>query len=378
MVNQAIDNQDLEITDIIPVTLHAARSYPVWVIVKIQTDQGVEGIGEGFTWAGQADSIVNYISLIRQQILGDSPCEIRSFLGRFPPKADDLNWSAAVSAIEIALWDILGKVVDLPIYGLLGGAIRDKIPLYADHGVFNGAGDWEECVERILAVKEDGFEMFKWDPFDGSGTPTPSDLRDQIRKIETVRDAVGSEYQIAIDAHNRFSVDGAIMVVQALESLNIFFFEAPTADDPEQLKQVANATDIPIATGELTCTRQEAKALFDSGSLGCFQPEVGTNGGILETVKTADLAETYGLKIATHNWCGPVVTRAASCACSVIPNLSFQEYAGGAPIDSWEHELLIPPTQIANGHLILPDLPGLGFKLNEDLMVSKQLDQFKV
>ena len=189
--------------------LHAVT--PAWVIVKIQTDQGVEGIGEGFTWAGQADSIVNYISLIRQQILGASPCEIRSFLGRFPPKADDLNWSAAVSAIEIALWDILGKVVDLPIYGLLGGAIRDKIPLYADHGVFNGAGDWEECVERILAVKEDGFEMFKWDPFDGSGTPTPSDLRDQIRKIETVRDAVGSEYQIAIDAHNRFSVDGAIM-----------------------------------------------------------------------------------------------------------------------------------------------------------------------
>ena len=374
MVNQAIDNQDLEITDIIPVTLHAARSYPVWVVVKIQTDQGVEGIGEGFTWAGQADFIVNYISLIRQQILGDSPCEIRSFLGRFPPKADDLNWSAAVSAIEIALWDILGKVVDLPIYGLLGGAIRDKIPLYADHGVFNGAGDWEECVERILAVKEDGFEMFKWDPFEGSGTPTPSDLRDQIRKIETVRDAVGSEYQIAIDAHNRFSVDGAIMAAQALEPFNILFFEAPTADDPEQLKQVANATDIPLATGELTCTRQEANALFDSGSLGVFQPEVGTNGGILETVRTADLAETYGLKIATHNWCGPVIMRAASHACSVIPNLLFQEYAGGAPIDSWENELLIPPTRIVNGHLVLPDLSGLGFKLNESLVSSKQID----
>ena len=179
------------------------------------------------------------------------------------------------------------------------------------------------------AAKENGFGMFKWDPFEGGGTPTPRDLQDQIRKVEMVRDAVGSEYQIAIDAHNRFSVDGAIMAAQALEPFNILFFEAPTADDPEQLKQVANATDIPLATGELTCTRQEANALFDSGSLGVFQPEVGTNGGILETVRTADLAETYGLKIATHNWCGPVIMRAASHACSVIPNLLFQEYAGG-------------------------------------------------
>ena len=373
MEDYVINNQKLEITDVIPITMHAARGYPAWVIVRVQTAQGVEGIGEGFTWAGQADSIVNYISLIGRQILGSFSCEIQSFIEHFPTEANDCNWSAAVSAIEIALWDILGQVRDLPVYDLLGGAIREKIPLYADHGIFNGALDWEECVERILAVKENGFGMFKWDPFEGNGTPTPSDLRDQIRKVETVRDAVGPGYQIAIDAHNRFSVDGAIMVAQALEPFNVLFFEAPTADDPEQLKQVANATSIPLATGELVCTRQEAKALFESRSLGIFQPEVGTNGGILETVETANLAETYGLKIATHNWCGPVIMRAASHACSIIPNLSFQEYAGGAPIDSWENDLLIPPTQIADGYLVLSNSPGLGFKLNEDLLVSKQI-----
>ena len=372
--NHVISDHTLEFTDVIPVTICAVRNYPAWVIVKIQTAQGVEGIGEGFTWAGQAGSVANYISLIGQQILGCSPCGIQPLMECFRPKANDRNWSAAVSAVEIALWDILGQIVDLPIYDLLGGAVREKIPLYADHGIFSGASDWEECIERILAAKENGFGMFKWDPFEGGGTPTPRDLQDQIRKVEMVRDAVGPEYQIAIDAHNRFSVDGAIMAAQALEPFNILFFEAPIADDPEQLKQVANATDIPLATGELTCTRQEANALFDSGSLGVFQPEVGTNGGILETVRTADLAETYGLKIATHNWCGPVIMRAASHACSVIPNLLFQEYAGGAPIDSWENELLIPPTRIVNGHLVLPDLSGLGFKLNESLVSSKQID----
>ena len=373
MPSYVINDSTLKITDVIPITVHAVRNYPAWVIVKIQTDQGVEGIGEGFTWAGQAGSIADYISLIGQQIVGSAPRSIQSLMACFQPKSHDRNWSAAVSAVEIALWDILGQVLGLPVYKLFGGG-RENIPLYADHGIFSGASVWEECVERILAVKENGFGMFKWDPFEGSGTPTPRDLRDQIRKVEMVRDAVGLGYQIAIDAHNRFSVSGAIMVARALEPLNILFFEAPTMDDPEQLKQVADATDIPLATGELTCTRQEAKKLFDSGALGFFQPEVGTNGGILETIKTADLAGAYGLRVATHNWCGPVITRAASHACSVIPNLLFQEYAGGAPIDAWENELLIPPTRIVNGHLVLPDLPGLGFKLNESLVASKQID----
>ena len=374
MPSHVINDYTLKITDVIPITIRAVRNYPAWVIVKIRTDQGVEGIGEGFTWAGQAGFIADYISLIGQQIVGPTPRDIQSLMACFQPKAHDRNWSAAVSAVEIALWDILGQILGLPVYELLGGAFREKIPLYADHGIFSGASVWEECVERILAVKENGFGMFKWDPFEGSGTPTPRDLRDQIRKVEMVRDAVGSEYQIAIDAHNRFSVSGAIMAVRALEPFDILFFEAPTADDPEQLKQVANATDVPLATGELTCTRQEAKTLFDSEALGFFQPEVGTNGGILETIKTADLAGTYGLRVATHNWCGPVITRAASHACSVIPNLLFQEYAGGAPIDAWENELLIPPTQIVNGHLVLPDFPGLGFKLNESLVASQQID----
>ena len=189
-----------------------------------------------------------------------------------------------------------------------------------------------------------------------------------------VREAVGSDYPLAIDAHNRFSVEGAIMAAKSLEPLNILFFEAPTEDKPEMLKQIADATSIPIATGELTCTRMEAKALLDTGVLRVFQPETGTNGGILESRKTAALAEVYDVKIATHNWCGPVVTRAASHVCATIPNLLYQEYAGGAPEDEWENDLLEPPTQIENGHIILTDRPGLGSKLNESVLASQRLD----
>ena len=368
-----IKNQ-IEIESVHPVVLRGTRGYREWVIVRVRTDQGIEGIGEGFTWSGQAAAICSHVDTISRQISGTSPVGIEAFLKRFIAQARDRNWYAAISAIEIALWDIVGKIAGLPIYALLGGPLHNELPLYADHGLFDGAECWEEQVERILAAKEAGFAMFKWDPFVGTGTPDPKKLSREIDRVRRVREAVGKDYPLAIDAHNRFSVEGAIMAAKALEPLDIVFFEAPTKDDPEMLKQVAEATSTPLATGELTCTRWEAKALLDSRALQVFQPEVGNNGGILESCKTAALAELYDVKIATHNWCGPIVTRAASHVCARTPNLLYQEYAGGAPRNEWENELLDPPTQIENGHIILPDGPGLGSRLNEKLLASRRID----
>ena len=364
----------IKIERVTPMTLRGTRGYKEWVMVRILTDQGIEGIGEGFAWAGRSAAIRSRIESIGQQIAGKSPVEIEAFLGRFSPKATDRNWHAAISAIEIALWDILGKMADLPIFYLLGGPVRKEIPLYADHGLFDGAKSWEEQVDRVLAAKEAGFRMFKWDPFVGMDSHDVKELGKRVDQVSQVRKAVGEGYQLAIDAHNRFDEAGAIMAARILEPLDILFFEAPTEDDPGTLKNVAGATDIPLATGELTTTRREAKALLDSEALKVFQPEVGTNGGILESCKTAALAELYDVKIATHNWCGPILTRAASQVCARTPNLLYQEYAGGAPRNEWENDLLDPPTQIKDGHIVLPDGPGLGFELNEKLLASRRID----
>ena len=364
----------IKIERVTPMTLRGTRGYKEWVMVRILTDQGIEGIGEGFAWAGRSAAIRSRIESIGQQIAGKSPVEIEAFLGRFSPKATDRNWHAAISAIEIALWDILGKMADLPIFYLLGGPVRKEIPLYADHGLFDGAKSWEEQVDRVLAAKEAGFRMFKWDPFVGMDSHDVKELGKRVDQVSQVRKAVGEGYQLAIDAHNRFDEAGAIMAAKILEPLDILFFEAPTEDDPGTLKNVAGATDIPLATGELTTTRREAKALLDSEALKVFQPEVGTNGGILESCKTAALAELYDVKIATHNWCGPILTRAASQVCARTPNLLYQEYAGGAPRNEWENDLLDPPTQIKDGHIVLPDGPGLGFELNEKLLASRRID----
>ena len=364
----------IKIKSVETVTIKGARYYPAWVVVRMRTNQGIEGIGEGFTWHGQAAAISDHIKTLGQQLKGTNPLDIEAFLTRFLPECKDRNWYASISAIEIAMWDILGQVAGLPIYALLGGRVREEIPLYADHGIFGGTQSWEECVQRIVGMKEASFGMFKWDPFSGGGTLEPAKLKEHIKKVEMVHEAVGPDYPLAIDAHNRFSVEGAIMAAKVLEPFDILFFEAPTEDNPEMLKRVAGATSIPIATGELTCTRKEAKSLLDSGAIRVFQPEVGTNGGILESLKTAALAEVYDVKVATHNWCGPIVTRAASHVCAIIPNLIYQEYAGGAPEDEWENDLLEPPTQIKDGHIILSDRPGLGSKLNEKVLASRRID----
>ena len=364
----------LRIRNVIPVTIQATRGYDEWVLVRVQTDEGIEGVGEGFTWRGEASAVRSHILSLGEELIGGDPLAIEPFVDRFLPLANGRAECAAVSALEVALWDILGQVAALPVYALLGGQQRQAIPLYANHGLFYGAADWDERIERIVAAKEAGFEMFKWDPFKGRGTPEPQELARQIAIVEQVRRAVGDGYQIAIDAHNRFSLEGALMAAKALEPLDILFFEAPTEDDPDSLRRVADATSIPLATGELTCSRSEAKSLLDSGALTYFQPETGTNGGILESCKTASLAQLYGADIATHNWCGPVVTRAASHVCATVPNLLYQEYAGGAPDSEWENDLLDPPSRIENGHLILPDGPGLGFRLNEDLVAARAAD----
>jgi len=257
------------------------------------------------------------------------------------------------------------------IHALLGGAVRSHIPLYADHGVFARGFD----VDRILAMKEAGFGMFKWDPFQGGGNPGEKAIRRQVEQVVKVREAVGPDYRLAIDAHGRFNVDGAIIAAKAMEPLKIVFFEEPVNfRHPEWFEPIAASTSIPLSTGEMVTCRQEVAAYLKTGALAFFQPEVGTNGGILETVKVAAMCEPFGIRIATHDWCGPIVSRAAAHACAVIPNLLYQEWASCAAEDKWEQELLDPPTEVKNGQIVLTDRPGLGSKLNEKLVKERLIE----
>jgi L-alanine-DL-glutamate epimerase-like enolase superfamily enzyme len=376
----------IKIIGIEPLLIRAARDYPAWTWVRIRTDQGLEGLGEGFAWThgapGRVKRIVRYIEQLSDPLAGTSPLQVQSFVNKAMAQRPlhKLEWGAAISAIEIAMWDLVGQVAGLPIHGLLGGAVRKRIPLYANAAVFRkgyGTPDPDEGfdVERILAMKAAGFPIFKWDPFRIGGNPGEKAIRQQVEQVARVREAVGDDYQLAIDAHQRFDLEGAKMVARALEPLNILFFEEPVGfDRPDWFKALSEATSIPLATGENSTHRKEVAPFLETGGLSYFQPEVGTNGGILESYKIAAMCEPFGIQIAPHDWCGPIVSRAAMHVSAAIPNLAYQEWAAVGPRNVEEQDLLDPPVSIEQGHLLVSDSPGLGCRLNEKLVKARRLN----
>ncbi len=370
----------IKIVTVEPILIKPTTRGYAFLVVRIRTDQGIDGIGECHA-AGEARSfaIRDFVGSIAEGLEGTSPLDIQAFLNRCSEQGSGWEWFAAVSAIEIAMWDIVGQMAGLPIYCLLGGRVRERIPLYANHGVFGESKTVEERVERAVRTKEAGFDMFKWDPFGYygiQGTPSVAQLDEAIKEVEAMREALGADFNMAIDAHARFSLEGALMTVKALEPLNPFFFEEPTnpPDQPDLIRQVADSTLIPIATGELLSERRSAEKVLAHSGIQFLQSEVGNNGGILETFKVAAMAEAHDVKMAPHNWCGPVLARATAHVCTTIPNLLYMEYAGTAPEAAWEQDLIDPPLQIENGELSPSDLPGLGSKLNEDVLASRRLD----
>ena len=373
-------NHPIKIEAVEPILIKPTTRGYAFLIVRIRTNQGIDGIGECHA-SGEARSLAirDFVDSMSGELEGTNPLEIEAFLNRAGQGGSGWEWFAAVSAIEIAMWDILGQMAGLPIYMLLGGRVRERIPLYANHGVFADAKTVEERVERAVSTKEMGFDMFKWDPFGYygiQGTPETAQLDGAIKEVEAMRSALGADFNMAIDAHARFSLEGALMTVKALEPLNPFFFEEPTnpPDQPNLIKQVVDSTSIPIATGELLSERRSAEKVLAGSGIQFLQSEVGNNGGILETFKVAAMAEAHDVKMAPHNWCGPVLARATAHVCTTIPNLAYMEYAGTAPEAAWEYDLIDPPLQIENGELIPSDLPGLGSKLNEDVVAARRID----
>ena len=153
------------------------------------------------------------------------------------------------------------------------------------------------------------------------------------------------------------------------------FFEEPVPPDQlEAYKKVAAATSVPIATGERLANKREAKEIMATGAIKYLQPDAGDDLGILETFQMAAMAQTYGIDMAPHCWCGPVITRATAHLCAATPNLLRMEYPSTAVEDRWEPELLDPPTEVTGGEITLTDRPGLGFKINEKMLALRRVE----
>ena len=338
-----------------------------WIFVKVSTDSGLHGIGEAFE-TGHAKSVESAVSEFSRWLIGEDPTRIvRNWQAlyrglRYPLGTVTLS---ALSAIEHALWDISGKACGLPVYKMLGGPARDRMRAYASPVAFPGVS----LVDDARTLVDLGFSAVKFvpQPDDYARKTSQVVLAESVARVRSVREAVGDEIDICIDYHGRsFSPAEAIAFARAVEPYRPFFLEEPAlSENPDSLVEIKSKTAIPIAAGERAVTRESMRALIDRRAVHIVQPEPTANGGLLETVKLAAMAEYAHVMVAPHHAASLVALAVCAHIDAAVPNFLIQEV--NLKLDSQvAREVIVDPPKLEAGYLTLPDKPGLGVELNEE------------
>jgi galactonate dehydratase len=338
------------------------------LFVEVKTDAGITGLGEG-TLEGRQDAVENEIRWLEESYLGKDPGGIeehwnRSYylLSRWrngPPAM------TALSAIDIALWDIEGKRLNLPVWRLLGGSLRPRLRVYYTHWHASLTGD-KRTPDAFAAwarqTRDRGWTAVKWSiPM---GLPEKERTERLVRELEAVRGAIGNSMDLALEASETFSVRSAIEMAQAIGAYRPLWIEEPTLrESPRGLGEVATRSPVPIATGEGLFTRYEFSELLEHKGAAVIQPDVMHAGGITEIRKIASLAETFGVDVAPHQCSGPIGHVASISAMSVCRNFLVQEWE--AADDDLYLELTAGKYPVQKGGTVaLPEGPGLGLTVN--------------
>ena len=359
----------MKITDLKTFICHVYRTN--WVFVKIYTDSGLEGVGEA-TLEMREQTVATAIWELKRSLLGKDPHRIEAI---WHDAYRDAYWRggpvlmSALAGVEMALWDIKGKDLGVPVYQLLGGKIRDSIPCYAN-AWFAGAKKPDEFAAKAKEAVAAGFKGIKWDPF-GSAymNLTPRELVEAIECVEAVTDAVGSKIEILIEAHGRFNVPTTLRIAQALERFNILWLEEPLPpDNPRALAEVKNRIRVPIAAGERQYSRWNYTEFLELGAADFVQPDVTHAGGIMEVKKIAAMAECRHLAVCPHNPSGPVANAAALHLAACVPNFQFLEtMATDVP---QRKEVSDERLILEEGNMQISDKPGLGIEINEEAIAE--------
>jgi galactonate dehydratase len=355
----------MKITEVRPLICHAYRTN--WVFVKVCTDAGIHGVGE---------ATIEY----REQTVAAAIRELeRTFVGRDPHQIEALwheayrstyfrggpIYMSALSGVEMALWDIKGKALGVPVYQLLGGKVRDSVPCYAN-GWFAPAKRPAEFAAKAKDAVAAGFSGIKWDPFGSAYLDiSREELREALACIEAVQEAVGGATDLLIEGHGRFNVATAVRIARELERFNVFWFEEPVPPDSfEATLEVKQRTRVPIAAGERLYSRWEASRFLELGCADYVQPDVSHCGGIGELKKIAAMAEARHVAICPHNPSGPVANAATLQLAACTPNFFIHEtMAVDVP---WRREICNEQVRFERGRMFIPDAPGLGIDLNEE------------
>lgn len=344
-----------------------------WLFIQLQTNEGLVGIGERPTgWMPDLDSQVQLLhEMCERFVIGRSPFDIEAvWHGLYAAMHDyrhpGLYGTPAISAIEMACWDLVGKATQQPIYNLLGGRVHERLRAYS---YLDTLGVWEDpplAGRRAMELLKQGVSACKLDPFvPFKGGPQDFPL-EKIRHVASIfraiRDAVGDKMEIGIGTHGQFSTSSAIRIASILEQFSPFFFEEPVPpENVEEMARVAAQTTIPIATGERLATKYEFAEVLQKQAASIIQFDVGQCGGILESKKIAAMSEAHYAMVAPHMYCGPVAFAAAVQLDTCCQNFMIQEY-NTTPLHG---DILIEPLRLVDGFIMPPTGPGLGIELNE-------------
>lgn len=355
----------MKVTDIRVFAVDCFRTN--WVFVKVDTDDGISGVGEA-TLEYKEKALFGAVEHIREYLVGENPLDIER---HFHSIYRDAYWRggpvlmSALSAVEMALWDILGKHLGVPVSTLLGGRVHEKVRIYVN-GWFAGAKTPEEFGAKAKEAVARGVTAMKWDPFGKNYLNiTNAELSRALECVARVREAVGPEVDLLIEGHGRFNIPTAVKIARELEVFKPLFFEEPTPpDDLAALRAVHDKSPVAIAAGERLYTRWDYRRLFDLGAADYLQPDISHAGGIMELKKIAAEAECRTLPFAPHNPSGPVANAATLQLAATCPNFAILEIMYSDV--TWRHEVTNESLHYENGYLYIPQKPGLGIEINED------------
>ena len=340
-----------------------------WLFVKVETNEGIYGWGEAYTQLDRDRVIERQIEELSRYLVGRSPFDIKQFIfsayADFAGKRGSLELFCAISGLEQALWDIVGKATGQPVYNLLGGRTRRRLRVYANG--WGGAQPPDELADRAMAVVERGFTALKFDPFPGLWRAFIDRRAEEeaVDRVRAVREAVGPDVDILVEVHRRLAPMHAVRVAQAMEPYAPFWFEEPvSARDLGALAEVRKAINLPVVTGEELYTKNEFRDVFAQRAADILNPDVCNCGGILELREIGAMAEAYHVAVAPHNYNSTTVGLAATLQASAgMPNFLITEYF--VNFEKVGKEIAQQAFEVEDSFITLPDTPGLGIDLDE-------------
>lgn len=335
-------------------------------VIRIHTDTGLSGVGQTACW-GYPEAVDSIINTFKKHLIGQNPLRIEhhwQYLYRMGPFRGTAL-SGAISAVDIALWDIKGKHFGVPIWELLGGNCRDKIRLH----LLGGGSTPETMYDAAKAAVEEGFTALKFDPVVGGFQDMTVD-----RLVKTARDIVdaareggGPDLDLIVEVHRKLTPMNSIVLESALAPFNLYFIEDPIQIDTITTQaELAKRMTTPLAIGERNVSIWEFRELLEAGGPQYVRPDLGLAGGITHCKKIAALAEAYHSAVVTHNFLGPLITAASLHLDTSIPNFITQEYTKGD--ESEDFAVYKVAYQREGGYIPIPEAPGLGIELDDSLI----------